>query len=219
MTAISHAAGAPPKATTPDATAPKSRVARREKIIEAALYLMRRQADSNVQVRDVCERANVALGTLYRYFPSKEILFVHVYERWVETIQNLLGKQANGPTNADRLIELANQAVDSFEREPQFFVLSTALNASTDADIVACMTSISDGAQRFYVEHVDGLAEEDALDIVRVLFAVLGTQLGFWVTGRVSIADVRLRLERSIRLLLEYRDPSEEDHVRREPKD
>ena len=49
---------------------------RRKRILDATLALASKGGYDAVQMRTVAEQANVALGTLYRYFPSKIHLLV-----------------------------------------------------------------------------------------------------------------------------------------------
>ena len=49
---------------------------RRKRILDATLALASKGGYEAVQMRTVAERADVALGTLYRYFPSKIHLLV-----------------------------------------------------------------------------------------------------------------------------------------------
>ena len=53
----------------------------REKILETALALFRRQGFDGTTMRDVAKQAHVALGAAYYYFPSKEALVMAYYER------------------------------------------------------------------------------------------------------------------------------------------
>ena len=53
---------------------------RRRRIIDAAMELAAEGGYDAVQMREVAARAEVALGTLYRYFASKERLLV---ARWM----------------------------------------------------------------------------------------------------------------------------------------
>lgn len=54
---------------------------RRRRILRAATALAARGGYEAVQMREVAESAQVALGTLYRYFPSKVHLLVAVIDR------------------------------------------------------------------------------------------------------------------------------------------
>ena len=54
----------------------------REAILDAALHLFTERTFAACPVPLVAERAGVATGTIYRYFPSKEALVNEVYRRW-----------------------------------------------------------------------------------------------------------------------------------------
>src|SRR4030088_3494685 len=56
---------------------------RRKRILDATLALASKGGYEAVQMRAVAERADVALGTLYRYFPSKGHLLVSALAREV----------------------------------------------------------------------------------------------------------------------------------------
>ena len=64
-----------------------SQVARRDRIIRAATELLEEREYERIQIRHVAEAASVALGTLYRYFPSKEQLYAEVLLTWSESFE------------------------------------------------------------------------------------------------------------------------------------
>ncbi|GII64323.1 putative transcriptional regulator, TetR family protein [Sphaerisporangium krabiense] len=53
----------------------KRQIARRERILRAAAELGARDKFETVQMHEVAKNADVAIATLYRYFPSKNALF------------------------------------------------------------------------------------------------------------------------------------------------
>ena len=53
----------------------------REKILDVALAMFRKQGFDGTTMRDVAKAAGVALGAAYYYFPSKEALVMAYYER------------------------------------------------------------------------------------------------------------------------------------------
>src|SRR6185369_5678056 len=57
---------------------------RRKRILDATIALASKGGFDAVQMRAVAERADVALGTLYRYFPSKIHLLVSALGREFE---------------------------------------------------------------------------------------------------------------------------------------
>src|SRR5262249_40495524 len=65
---------------------------RRKRILDATLALASKGGYDAVQMRTVAEQANVALGTLYRYFPSKIHLLVSGLVREFERTQEKLDR-------------------------------------------------------------------------------------------------------------------------------
>ena len=78
----------------PDAkpTLTPAQQARRERIVDAGLTLLAERAYDKIQVKDVAEEANVALGTLYHYFSSKDHLFAEVLVRWAATLRTNISR-------------------------------------------------------------------------------------------------------------------------------
>src|SRR6476661_3925635 len=77
---------------------------RRKRILDATLALASKGGYDAVQMRTVAERADVALGTLYRYFPSKIHLLVSAMARELERVRERTERiPLPGATPYDRL--------------------------------------------------------------------------------------------------------------------
>jgi AcrR family transcriptional regulator len=61
---------------------------RRQKILSAATELFGANPYDSVQMRDVAARAEVGKPTLYRYFPSKEELFLEVFKSGLDRLDS-----------------------------------------------------------------------------------------------------------------------------------
>ena len=57
-----------------------------ERVIDAAMALGLDGGYDAVQMRDVAARADVAMGTVYRYFTSKDHLLAATLVYWVEQL-------------------------------------------------------------------------------------------------------------------------------------
>src|ERR1700757_2367343 len=78
---------------------------RRKRILDATLALASKGGYDAVQMRSVSERADVALGTLYRYFPSKIHLLVGVLIEEMDQIQDKLDRTPiPGDTPTERML-------------------------------------------------------------------------------------------------------------------
>ena len=53
------------------------------RIAEVALELFRRKGVEVTTIEDICEKADVAKGTFFNYFPRKEAVFSFLSETWV----------------------------------------------------------------------------------------------------------------------------------------
>lgn len=58
---------------------------KRERLLDVALELFERRGFDGVAVPEIARMANVATGTIYRYFETKEALVNSLYRRWKET--------------------------------------------------------------------------------------------------------------------------------------
>ena len=186
----------------------RSQTIRRQRIINVALSMLETRSYDQLQMRDISQAADLALATVYRYFPSKELLLAHVFEQWCEGYWTELARAADGRANIDRLIDLASRSVEAYESHSNILVMISALQLSNDPAVSALMKDIRERAERFFLAALEGLDPTDAAGIVGVVFAVMGAKLAEWVRGAISIDEVHRAMETTIRLLLEYRDPT-----------
>ena len=92
---------------------------RRRRILDATVALASKGGFDAVQMRAVAEQADVALGTLYRYFPSKIHLLVSALARQFEDTETSLGrKPIPGDTPAERVTFVLTRATRGLQREP-----------------------------------------------------------------------------------------------------
>src|SRR5258706_2744828 len=92
---------------------------RRRRILDATLALASKGGYDAVQMRTVADRADVALGTLYRYFPSKIHLLVTALAREFERTQARLDRRPiPGETPYDPMVYVLSRVTRSMQREP-----------------------------------------------------------------------------------------------------
>jgi AcrR family transcriptional regulator len=63
----------------------------KERIVQAALALFRRRGVEATTVEDICDKADVAKGTFFNYFPRKEAVFGYLSEEWVAEAEEQIG--------------------------------------------------------------------------------------------------------------------------------
>lgn len=181
-----------------------NQAARRTRVLEAALSLAAEGGYDAVQMRDVARRAQVALGTIYRYFASKDhVLAACQLENWRAMRTRLVGRPLNGSTAADRVADLFHRMMRPVERDPlQAAALVTACSSPDPAvrDCQVEMIALQDEIFTDAMGELDPVRKEQIASTLRqVWFATL---LG-WVNGWTDADSVSRDFEVAVRLLLE----------------
>jgi AcrR family transcriptional regulator len=177
---------------------------RRKRILDATLALACKGGYDAVQMRAVAEQADVALGTLYRYFPSKIHLLVSGLVREFEQTQEKLDRKAiPGDTPYDRMLYVLNRITRSMQREPNLAEAMTRAFMFADPGAAAEVNAVARLMEQMLTRAMhDGEPSEDDKAIARIIGDVWLSNLVAWVTRRASANDVSNHLELAARLLL-----------------
>ncbi|HKT01685.1 MAG TPA: cholesterol catabolism transcriptional regulator KstR [Rugosimonospora sp.] len=177
---------------------------RRRRILDATLVLASKGGYDAVQMRTVAERADVALGTLYRYFPSKIHLLVSALAREFERIQERLERTPNpGETPYERVIFVLGRVTRAMQREPQLTEAMTRAFMFADPTAAAEVHAVALLMEQIFTTAMhDGEPTPDDRAKARVIGDVWLSSLVAWVTRRASANDVLNHLELAARLLL-----------------
>jgi AcrR family transcriptional regulator len=180
-------------------------LARRQRIVRAALKALAASDYEQVKISDVARDSGVALGTLYRYFASKEHLFAAVFVEWQGALKRKLEKEhPQGDTEADRLRDVFHRIIRAFQLQPQFYRVVMMLTATTDAYAADLYQSLAEQSRDTVAMAFGGPFNADRAAILATLNAVLDESLRTWVMNRKAIADVYADVDNAIRLIYEY---------------
>jgi AcrR family transcriptional regulator len=182
----------------------RNQAARRERVIAAAVDLASEGGYDAVQMRDVAAQADVALGTLYRYFPSKDHLLIAALAEQVSTLQRRLAqKPPRGTSAADRVVDVLHRASRALEREPQLTAALVNALSSADPSVAEAKQEVSDILAAVIADAVDHDALANSEDVVRVLGHVWFAALVSWVGGMAPTGQMGDDLEITARLILD----------------
>jgi AcrR family transcriptional regulator len=177
---------------------------RRRRILDATLALASQGGYDAVQMRAVAEHGDVALGTLYRYFPSKTHLLVSALAREIERTQDRMDRAIlRGDSAYDRVMVMLGGITKAMQRDPKLTEAMTRALMFADASAAAevdAVCRLTDGMFARAMSNSEPSAEQ--LAIARVISDVWLSNLVAWVTRRASAADVAERLELTVGLLL-----------------
>jgi AcrR family transcriptional regulator len=93
------------------------RDARRSRILGAAARIFARSSFEQASMDEIAAEAGVGKPTLYRYFPSKDALFVAVFEHALDDLEGRLDRVLDDETDATaRLAGLVAEIIPTFRQ-------------------------------------------------------------------------------------------------------
>ena len=186
------------------AAIPASQAARRERILDAAFELATDGGWDAVQMREVADRAEVALGTLYRYFPSKVHLLVSLLARTFTQLNEALEVERSG-TPQERVYRVVAQMTRYLARHRRLSGAMVRARMTADAEAARDVEAVGDLMVSFIASatHEPGEApdERDTL-IAHIIGKVWLTDVVTLLSGRMTVSQVLEDLEGTISLVM-----------------
>jgi TetR/AcrR family transcriptional regulator, cholesterol catabolism regulator len=177
--------------------------ARRDRVIEAAMALASEGGYDAVQMREVATSADVALGTIYRYFASKDHLLAAAMADLTGGLHDRLAQAPpKGATMADQLVDVFRRATRALERRPQLTAALVTAMSSPDAGVESSATLVRGHIAAMSEDILAGLDPEVRAGIISVVGHVFYSTLTSWAQGRHPFSHIMKELEKAIRLLL-----------------
>lgn len=176
---------------------------RRADVMAAALALAAEGGYDAVQMRDVAARAQIAPGTIYRYFASKDHLLAEcLLESWHETERHLGSRPLVGDTAADRVADLVDRFMRGIERTPDLAAALVTASSSPDPAVRDCQRrqiAIEDALLVRATGDPDPIRAEARARTLRLVW--FATLLG-WVNGWHDLTTVRSEFADAVRFVL-----------------
>lgn len=194
----------PPLVSTAAPALTARQEARRRRILQATTRLASRGGFDAVQMREVAESSGVALGTLYRYFPSKVHLLVAVMRDQLEQLHTALRERP--PTEEDpaaRVAQTLMRAFRAMQREPHLADAMVRALTFADRSVSAEVDTVSRLTTTIILDAMGPAGPPDPaqLSAVRVIEHTWHSALITWLSGRASIAQVKIDIETVCRLI------------------
>lgn len=181
----------------------RAQQARRQRVIDAAMALGIEGGYDAVQMRDVAARADVAMGTVYRYFTSKDHLLAAALVHWVELLDRRLAQvPPRGDSAAARVVDALDRALRAMGRQPRLVAAVFATLASPDPAAVECQQQIAAVMDRIIGRAAGQPQPVDFADRSRMIGHVWYSSLVGWVNGWRDMGRVHDELAVAVRLLL-----------------
>ncbi|MDT0331125.1 TetR family transcriptional regulator [Nocardiopsis lambiniae] len=194
----------------PIGTMSRSQTQRRKRIVQTAAALAVRGGVEAMQMRSVAERAGVALGTLYRYFPSKMDLVVAVVTEELDLLEGgIVRRPPTADTPAGRAVDVLLRATRGLMREPELAdalvrsLIMAEVKIELDSRITDLVWRVATGS----LDAENG--EGDDIDRDEVGYVLAGSLTSVWIfelveilKGRRDVDEVERRLHIAAERLL-----------------
>jgi AcrR family transcriptional regulator len=179
--------------------------ARRARIIQATLALASRGGYEAVQMREVAERSEVALGTLYRYFPSKVHLLVSAMAHELERMRvRLQRKTIPGATPQERVSYVLERSTHSLMRDPHLTEALVRAMMAADATVADEVTGVRNQMGDLIIQAMRNGHPPTSDDVAYagILQDVWFARQIAWLGGRITSDQIWDDIERAITLVL-----------------
>jgi AcrR family transcriptional regulator len=173
-------------------------------LLEAAVALANEGGYDAVQMRDVAARAQVALGTLYRHYSSKDELLLAALADQAGALRSRLAQRPpRGDLPGERVADVLRRATMALTRDPAVTAAMVTALSSSGTEAATSKRAVNDILHTIISGAVDGAAVPDLDGIVRVLGYVWLATLGAWVGGMIDADGMATDLATAAHLLLD----------------
>ena len=156
-------------------------------------------------MRDVADTAEVALGTIYRYFSSKDHLLAAALVEWVHDLERRVSaRPPKGATTADRVVSTLRRATRAMEKEPRLSEAVVTAIASPDPGAAERQQEVGAAMGRILALSIgDQFDPVQKAQITRTLGYVWFSSLIGWVNGWSGMERVGDEVEIATHLILD----------------
>jgi AcrR family transcriptional regulator len=179
---------------------------RRKRILDATIALASEGGFDAVQMRAVAEQADVALGTLYRYFPSKIHLLVSALGREFDGAEQAFARrEIPGDTPAERVRFVLRRIARGLQGDRHLAEALTRSFMFADSSVQAEIHHVGMTLTRILTRAIrpdlDEVSDDDVAT-ARVIGDVWLSALVGWVTGRMTDEEIAAHMDRAVQLIL-----------------
>ena len=111
---------------------PKQIEQRREAILHAALVLFQKKGLENVTLADIADRVGTVKSNIYRYFDSREHIYLRVLQRQGAEWEKRVTPGLDGLKGKGKVAKVAEVITEAFIQSEEYSTLITVITPSLD---------------------------------------------------------------------------------------
>lgn len=162
----------------------------RDRLLEIAREAFAREG-ADASLDDIAKKSGVGSATLYRHYPTRELLIEAVYQREVEEL---------GATGAELLVSapplaaLRTWMMTFVDHVIEKHIIASALNEAAYADASVVVQGTMERLARRAIDNGDLRPDTVPLDLLRAMIGVLHIRAGpDWRESAKRLVDILLR--------------------------
>jgi AcrR family transcriptional regulator len=177
---------------------------RRDRILDIATTVLSAGGEDALQMKELAQRADVSLATLYRYFPAKDhVLLAITLSRYEQALARVRQEPARPGTIRERVTAHLLREFRAGQREPLLTAALSRAMSETSRSYSAAIEQIENTHLRV-IRHVAAAGrrltpwEEAVLPVIADVFGAASRR---WLAGMSSPARARFEIRLGGRLL------------------
>jgi AcrR family transcriptional regulator len=190
--------------TAPAVPSTPAQHGRHDRILEAAAAMLSAGGEDALQMKELSQRADVSLATLYRYFPAKDhVLLAITLSRFEAALEQVRSEPPRPGTIRERVTAHLLREFRAEQREPK---LTAALSRAVSETSRSYSTTI-DRIEQVHLEIIRHVAAAGRplsprhAAVLPVIADVFGAATRRWLAGVSSPAAARFEIRLGGRLL------------------
>jgi TetR/AcrR family transcriptional regulator, cholesterol catabolism regulator len=177
---------------------------RHDRILQAAAAMLAVGGEDMLQMKDLAQRAEVSLATLYRYFPSKDhVLLAIARDRYERALRRVTSEQPDGATVQERVTNHLLREFRAGQRDQKLTAILTRALTDTRSEYREILLELRD-LHMAVLQQVAvagqplGREQHSRLLITLEVFSAATRR---WLAGVSSAAEARFEIRMGCHLL------------------
>ncbi len=177
---------------------------RRDRILETATVILNAGGEDALQMKELAQRADVSLATLYRYFPAKDhVLLAITLSRYEQALARVRAEPPRAGSMRERVTAHLLREFRAGQREPLLTAALSHAVTETSRTFSSAIEQI-EGTHLQVIRHVAAAGERLAPwpeAVLPVVADVFNAATRRWLAGMSSPARTRAEIRLGGRLL------------------
>lgn len=191
----------PTHPATPSTPAQRERY---DRVLATAASILSVGGGEALQMKELAQKADVSLATLYRYFPSKDhVLLALSLANYQSAARKILAETPHGDTPRERVTAHLMREFRAQQRQQHLTAALTNVLTQTDATYSDIIETIGQLHQQIirHVAFAGAPVTEQQRRLLPIIVDNFGSASRRWLTGMCSAAEARFQIRIGCHLL------------------